>query len=219
MKEVRLRGKKLVDATGISNAAIQRARYDGRLAKHKDGNTVAEVLRACKPQPKTNLPCPKSESGKKRSAAKAGRKKKTDTPPVAAPPADVSRETFAPPPMPQDLSKPKSYDELRLLHLYGQATNEILKALETSKILVRARSAAIAMSVVSREVVFSTKRFIAGNGEAWRNKARKMTETQWRDFMINESEKLFLQIGEDAVIKKFSAALDAEESARRKKRV
>ena len=122
-------------------------------------------------------------SSARRAKSKAGRPPKTDTP-IAAPPVEVSYETPPPPALPE------SYEELTLSKLRGQAANENLRALETSKILVNARSAAVAISVVSREVVFGTKRFIAGNGEAWRNKARKMTETQWRDFMINESEKI-----------------------------
>ena len=211
MKEVRLRGKKLVDATGISNTAIQQARRRGRLAKHKDGNTVEEVLSVCKIQPFKSQYV-KSPDGIRRAAAKAGRKPKGYTPPETT--TEVSQETQ----LPADLSSPKSHAELQLLRLHGQAANENLRALEKSGVLVNAHSASVAIAVVSREVVFGTKNFISSNGEAWRKAARKKTETEWRDFMIQESERLFSLIGEDAVIKKFAAALDAEENARRKKR-
>ena len=221
MKEVRLRGKALSEASGVSNAAIQRARSDGRLRKHPDGNTVNEVLLVCTPKVYKGY-FNKSADSKRRSAVGAGRPRKAksaaDNP--AAPPAKVSRETPpAAPPDDYDDGTPETSEQLGLSKLRGQAANENLKALETSKVLVNAFSAATAISIVSREVVFGTRQFVASNVETWRGRCRKLNDTEFRDYMISEFERLFLLIGEDVILEKFEAALVAEESARRKKRV
>ena len=226
MTEVRLRGKALSEATGVGVSAIQRARCDGRLSRNPDGNTINEVLLVCTPKGYKGHFI-KSADSKRRSAVGAGRPRKTksaaDNP--AAPPAKVSRETppaappAAPPSDERNDDTPETPEQLGLSKLRGQAANENLKALETSKILVNAFSAATAVSVISREVVVGTRQFVASNVETWCGRCRKLNDTEFRDYMISEFERLFQLIGEDVILEKFDAAIEAEESARRKKRV
>ena len=222
MAEVRLRGKALSEATGVGVSAIQRARCDGRLSRNPDGNTINEVLLVCTPKGYKGHFI-KSDESKRRSAVGAGRPRKTKSAAEnpAAPPARVSRETppAAPPPDDSDDDTPETPEQLGLSKLRGQAANENLKALETSKILVNAFSAATAVSVISREVVVGTRQFVASNVDTWCGRCRKLNDTEFRDYMISEFERLFQLIGEDVILEKFDAAIEAEESARRKKRI